>query len=489
MWPAAPEPDGPEPDSASGPGRCRPKVPSPGVVAPPKGTPIRPVFAAMTGRGLERPDLVVVVADLHLGAGHSNGHAAGVDRSFASFVDWLVERADRERRHIRLVILGDFLDLAPNSSPKAIADVRHVTFDALRRLLASGGALQIVVGNHDLALADPAVGREVLELLGEPKREGCAAIHPWQIHIPGLLYAEHGHQYHAPNATVTPLDPFVPGLHRRLELPLGPYLQQLADPTGRSTERWRRRIGAIVAGIRVVASRRLAHSRRETYRRTLLVAHAAKVSLPVPALVAIDRLAALSETDLLVRLVPRHSAGPLVRWLAAGGAAAATAVVARRPGIRMVGSAVALFAVASIARSGRRLTRVRPRSSDYLEAAASDIHQILDSAGCGVPLVVFGHSHLAEVVDLTGARTRWFLNPGAWSGWSMRGAGSPLDDGSSPAASVGDTFLEIERLDAAESGDASTAIAARLAVWDAASRSSTLLDGVGTVMVPPPPML
>ena len=55
--------------------------------------------------------------------------------------------------------------------------------------------LDVVVGNHDVDLVRPAAAQRLGELLGD--RGEHLRLHPWALHVPGVLFAEHGHQHHA----------------------------------------------------------------------------------------------------------------------------------------------------------------------------------------------------------------------------------------------------------------------------------------------------
>ena len=83
-------------------------------------------------------------------------------------------------------------------SPTGIPGV----FAALRRTLATGTHLEVVCGNHDAALARPAVQAALRRLLTPPPRSwpaphpGAVRVHPWMLHVRGVFHAEHGHQHH-----------------------------------------------------------------------------------------------------------------------------------------------------------------------------------------------------------------------------------------------------------------------------------------------------
>ena len=151
----------------------------------------------------------------------------------ARLVGWLEHyTAQRdEGRPWRLVIAGDFLDLAgvsiaiPEGMATAPTDeerrhglgsavdhvlrkvdaivARHASvFRALGRFVAAGNALVFVRGNHDIELYwDEAQGALIEAILAhEPAHEhpllrSRIAIRPWFFAVDGLLYVEHGHEF------------------------------------------------------------------------------------------------------------------------------------------------------------------------------------------------------------------------------------------------------------------------------------------------------
>ena len=105
-----------------------------------------------------------------------------------------------------MVLLGDTFDLPGDDGAVARLEalaVRHPgVLAALRRTLATGTHLEVVCGNHDAALARPAVQEALRRLLTPPPRSwpapraGTVRVHPWMLHVPGVFHAEHGHQHH-----------------------------------------------------------------------------------------------------------------------------------------------------------------------------------------------------------------------------------------------------------------------------------------------------
>jgi len=99
-----------------------------------------------------------------------------------------------------------------------IVDAHAEIFVALGGFVAAGGQLDLVVGNHDLDLAHPAVQDEFIARLGLPSRGSVAPnvrFHRWFLYLDNVVYAEHGHRYHDINAVPVPGDRDVPGIHHR----------------------------------------------------------------------------------------------------------------------------------------------------------------------------------------------------------------------------------------------------------------------------------
>ncbi|MGH8963835.1 MAG: hypothetical protein ACRDXB_00665, partial [Actinomycetes bacterium] len=161
------------------------------------------------------------VSDLHL-----DGRAADVrdvGTRFPGFVRNVVIGYDCPFRH--LVLLGDIVEVdgygnGQAGESTALAQLDQVAarfeevFASLRACADAGVVVHMVCGNHDGALARPVVWARFRELVlgqsaGQVDGQGLR-LHPWFLHVPGLIYAEHGHQHHDLNRI-----PLVPSADQR----------------------------------------------------------------------------------------------------------------------------------------------------------------------------------------------------------------------------------------------------------------------------------
>jgi hypothetical protein len=116
---------------------------------------------------------------------------------------------------------------------------RGLSFSALVRFAAAGFPVTIVPGNHDAGLTLESVRGRLLALLEASGAPRCGVIvQPWILHVPGMLYAEHGNQHHDINAFVDPIRPLQTSSGQGF-VPLGSHIStypvdvaQAIDPGG-----------------------------------------------------------------------------------------------------------------------------------------------------------------------------------------------------------------------------------------------------------------
>jgi hypothetical protein len=347
---------------------------------------------------------LVIISDLHLGAGrdrrtgrrdpHDPFHH---DEALASFLDHLVASRPQDRAPARLLVLGDLLDFPSvaasgygrraSSARAALAKFEVIAgghpdvFAALRRYVAAGGRLELVAGNHDVELLRPSLQERLAETLGAPR---AVSFHPWIYYLPGVLYAEHGHQHHDINALTTLLEPDGGPRAGELEQPPGMLLQHhvldLRDHDGARAVAWARFAAELAHGLvqRVV---RGARRRRAAYRARALPAEAARTGLPAATLAKIDALSTTSTSAMVRRLLR---------------------------------------------------TVLRCGGDHYLVRGLRAVHGVLSHDGHAVPLYAVAHSHRPLRIPLDAEpEAPILLNAGTWTGSAATDAGATL------------TFIEI----------------------------------------------
>ncbi len=422
----------------------------------------------------------ILVSDLHLSAGYDprtgtyhRNEDFFYDAAFARFLHDLCSRGARERRTWRLVILGDLFDflqvdtVRPRTAGRGAVTEDTVTvakleqiaaghaefFEALGRFVAAGHGLDIVPGNHDIELVRPAVQERFRELITEyggeadtSKAAGPVRFHPWILYLPGVLYAEHGHQYDRDNSFSMALEPYAPDRPGEIDLPLGSYfvehlfnrieaLDPFADNVKPPTRylRWAFRVHPVMAlwlllryylSFFLIVFTRTSQltpqeqeSRCERYREEVLRPYAQQLGLLHETVVAIDGLSAKPAMSSRPRLLRALLIEPFLPLLPLGGGLLALYTWMRN--VRFNVRSLTLFAVGvlGLAWRERRLLRPATQPSGYLHRAALGIDRLLRNEGVEkVPFYVFGHTHTAEQYPLTierdGAR---YLNTGTWT--------------------------------------------------------------------------
>jgi UDP-2,3-diacylglucosamine pyrophosphatase LpxH len=412
---------------------------------------------------------IVIVSDFHMSSGYnrrtgtfSRNEDFFYDAAFSRFVDKLIAQANSERRHWRLVILGDFVDFLQVEQQQqsqltssadtveklsAIARGHSAVFAALGRFIDAGHVVDLVIGNHDIEFIWPAAQEHFKALVAEHASADVAGkiiVHPWIFYVPGMVYAEHGQQYDIYNSFATLMQPQLPSDPRLIELPLGSFfvlylfnhierLDPFADNVKPATRylAWALRTHPIVGlaslgyhlqfFVRVLrkASTLTAEQqqvRREAYRRDFVEPYAAELGLPVATLIELDRLAAVPAMSNHWRQVEALLVRPLIPGvpMLAGVTAIYRATKRLRPGLR---SFLMLAAgIAGLLWRERRLLRPATQPGSYLFAAVRQIHEQLAKAGAAVPAYVFGHTHTAEQYPLTDADDGpRYLNTGTWT--------------------------------------------------------------------------
>ena len=158
---------------------------------------------------------IYVISDLHLGGVYGKKPKARgfrINTHVADLVEFVNSIAAGPQTE--LVINGDMVDFLAErveTSPswsdfnfdpnvacaklQAIADRDRPFFDALRAFLDKGHRLTILLGNHDIELALPAVRRKLKEVIGVQVGHDYELIHNGEAYSVGDALIEHGNRY------------------------------------------------------------------------------------------------------------------------------------------------------------------------------------------------------------------------------------------------------------------------------------------------------
>jgi thiamine pyrophosphokinase len=430
-------------------------------------------FARSHGRDMAADDGrdLVIVSDFHLSAGYNRRTGAYdrhedffYDAAFGRFIDTLLQRAETEPRRWRLIILGDFTDFLQVDPPangehgltssvttvaklEIIARGHAEVFVALARFAAAGHPIELVIGNHDIEFIWPDVQRRFKELVSAHADRDLSALitfHPWLFYVPGVVYAEHGHQYDGVNSFTTLLEPTLPSDRSVIELPLGSFfvlylfnrierLDPFADNIRPVTRYlgWAlrthpvRAVGTLGYHVRFFLRviRKTSHltaeeqqARREQYRSAYLPGQTREVGLPLGVLDELDRMGAVPANSsrwrqlMVLLLQPLLPSAPVLaaivalfqsqkRWLPGG-----------RRFVWLV------LGIAGLLWRERRVLRPVTNPASYMLLAAQRVHMLLDRYGLAVPAYVFGHTHIAEQSPLADAdESPRYFNTGTWT--------------------------------------------------------------------------
>lgn len=159
-----------------------------------------------------------VISDLHLGGLYGRGPG---DRGFRMctqvgslqrYVEHITAAERPAGRGLELVINGDFIDFLAEgtaggwkpvifSPSEAVAKLDAIVrrdqgfFDALGKLLAAGHALTVLLGNHDVELAYPAVEAAIRRHLGVTAASAFTFIRDGEPYVVGDALIEHGNRH------------------------------------------------------------------------------------------------------------------------------------------------------------------------------------------------------------------------------------------------------------------------------------------------------
>ncbi len=313
-----------------------------------------------------------LLSDLHLGMSDDDPRRPGA--VLPDFLRREVLAASGLQQHV--VFVGDTFELAGLDEDESLARLESIlarhpdTFRALEACAAHGVQLHFVCGNHDVELARPAVAARLSALLS-PAETTRVRVHPWFLHVPHVLVAEHGHQHHALHRIPEVLRAAVNGTD---ELDLPPLAAWHAHPTRSRLSR----AGAVARAC--LASERAERRVREPGYGELLQTESLRLALDEVAVRDLARLSRFRTVSALPRTATRMV-------LAAAG---------------------------------------RTTSGDKAPAAAGRFVRTLETHGSGVAWYVSAHTHRALESTLEGGSAR-YINTGTWSS-DVRGRGPDQSD-------------------------------------------------------------
>jgi len=289
------------------------------------------------------------------------------------------------------------------SAIEEIAVVHNRVFNSLSHLVSVGIDLTIVPGNHDVELTDTSVFSTLCDHIdSRSSRAGTVHLNPWMYYVPGLIYAEHGNQYHDVNWFSTLLSPTYCDDGDRVHRTSARWLKGLRDVTGVRRGDLRtvpKHIVGLTDSLRLTPSWAMP---REVYLTKIAIPYGDSLGIDADTVRALDAIT---------------SRGP--------------AAVVRR------------FGHKTLRRLWTKLRRsdgVSPSEwrDRYLLRSVSEVVAVTTSHGMGVPSYVFGHTHVAGTSTLHDDSS--YINIGTWS------AQLPTDRASDPAAWF--TFAKITRASA-----------------------------------------
>src|SRR5262249_7386386 len=174
--------------------------------------------------------VVYLISDLHLGPGRdaTTGEWDALedfqfDEALSAFLEHI---SSAHQEPIELIIAGDFLDypqILPDLGPISpsndlgtteaesvertlvalgqrpkVASGHPAVFEALRKFMANGHSVTIMVGNHDIDLLWPEVWRLIFDAIYPPGAPGALMREPYSRTYGtadrGRIYVEHGHE-------------------------------------------------------------------------------------------------------------------------------------------------------------------------------------------------------------------------------------------------------------------------------------------------------
>ncbi|MBU1413360.1 metallophosphoesterase [Myxococcota bacterium] len=340
-----------------------------------------------------------------------------------------------------------------------------VFFEALVDFLLAGNTIVWIRGNHDLEMHWPAVREEIVNyfitsVISKGVEPAAVVkrleIHDWFYHEPGRLFIEHGNQYDPTNALEAPLVPLLPeGAYdtkeRLLDYPVGSLFARFVYGPIRSIDPYRTHVISFAQYLSVSRGYNLLDFLRTLYfnfpfflravrnstnfgkddlrdlhaaQKTKREAYAATHQMDPAAAKAVDELRSrpmgLSSYQIFssmfrpfVRQVLKFSALALLSVL--GWILLFSTVVTLLPD-SIVGRAslMGVLAVLTVVGIFFALTKIGKSIDTYTDPLVPDTRVKAREAArlTGAPIVVMGHTHIAEIVHWPEGTT--YVNSGTW---------------------------------------------------------------------------
>ncbi len=341
----------------------------------------------------------------------------------------------------------------------------RIFFEALVDFLLAGHTIVWIRGNHDLEMHWPAVQEIIINFfVTEITSRGLEPadtldrleLHEWFYHEPGRIFIEHGNQYDPTNALEAPLVPLLPegaydSPERLLDYPVGSLFARFVYAPIRSIDPYRTHVISFAQYLSVSRGYNLPDFLRTLYfnfpfflravrnsinfgkddlrelhaaQKTAREAYAASHEMDPAAARSVDELRSrpmgLSSYQIFssmfrpfVRQVAKFSALALLSVL--GWIFLFSTVVTLLPD-SIVGRAslMAVLAVLTVVGLFFALTKIGKSIDTYTDPLVPDTRVKAREAArlTGAPIVVMGHTHIAEVVRWPEGTT--YINSGTW---------------------------------------------------------------------------
>jgi hypothetical protein len=359
---------------------------------------------------LEQP--LVVVGDVHL----SHGGKPEIGQALAALV--------AAHPGAEIILNGDIFNLSldaaerdPLESVMTMLHAEPALRQALRQHLTEAGRLTLLPGNHDAALADPALRPRLLGWL-ELGAETRLQVSPWFVRR-GTVHVEHGHAYDPDNAPTHPLvvpgpstEPLGVALTRRFLAPNRAF--DFAHATEITPlQALKRAVNVFGARTPLLLTRYFrtsSHFCREAGWRPELAREKDQGDALVPGMAAELGLAP-EVVRTLLEAIPRPTHESFERAFfrlyfdrvaasLGAGVGIGLGVVARSGTALSLAALSALYLYDSQRRGGNRYSGLPVRRLRQASARVRDI--------TGASLVIFGHTHVPET-------NATYVNPGSFT--------------------------------------------------------------------------